>query len=98
MVVLLWYSAANAVQAKDVVISEIMWGLDEATFGTRAGKQWIELYNTTLTTSATDSTSATVNMAGWILYFVDTHDKILKPEKAKVGEIADVANVVSLDW
>ena len=51
--------SADAVQAKDVVISEIMWGLDEATFGTRAGKQWIELYNTT-TTSATNPTSATV--------------------------------------
>ena len=52
--------------------------------GTRASKQWIELYNTT-TTSATDPASAaTVNMAGWILYFVDTHDKIMTPEKAKV--------------
>ena len=87
---------ADAVQAKDVVISEIMWGLDEATFGTRASKQWIELYNST-TTSATDPTSATVNMANWILYFVDTHDKIMTPEKAKVGTIVDVANVVSLD-
>ena len=87
---------ADAVQAKDVVISEIMWGLNEDDFGTRANWQWIELYNST-TTSATVSTSITVNMADWVLRIVDTHDKIPSPDKAKVGEIADVANVVSLD-
>ena len=54
------------IQAKDVVISEIMWGLDEAEFGIGTNQQWIELYNST-TTSATDPEySAVVNMGGLV--------------------------------
>ena len=63
---------------------------------TRAGKQWIELYNST-TTSATNPASATVNMGGWFLYFVDAHDKIPTPADATVATFAKVKNVVKLD-
>ena len=41
---------ADAVQAKDVVISEIMWGLDERRrfrYDSEQIEQWIELYNST---------------------------------------------------
>ena len=92
-------SAENAaVQAKDVVISEIMWGLDEFEFGARANQQWIELYNST-TMSATDPAnpaSATVNMGGWILYFVDEHDTIPTPKEKTILTLK-VQNVVELD-
>ena len=74
------------VLAKDVVISEIMWGLDEAVFAMRTDEQWIELYNST-TMSATDPAnpaSAEVNMAGWILYFVDEHDTIPTPKEKTI--------------
>ena len=68
-----------------------MWGLDEFLFTARDNQQWIELYNTT-TTSATDPASTAVDMTGWFLYFVDTHDKIMTPAK-----VDDVENVVMLD-
>ena len=54
------------------------------------------MYNST-TTSATDPASATVNMEWLDSLFVDTHDTIPKPDKAKVGTIVDVENVVKLD-
>ena len=87
---------ADAVQAKDVVISEIMWGLDEAVFANRDDRQWIELYNST-TTSATVSTSITVDMANWVLRIVDTHDEIPPPADATVATFEKVKNVVMLD-
>ena len=95
-------TVANAVQAKDVVISEIMWALDTNAqeFGNQANQQWIELYNTTLTSSAKgaiDTIPLNAGMGGWFLYFVDTHDKIPKPVEAKVGTIEKVKNVVMLD-
>ena len=46
--------------AKDVVISEIMWGSDAAKSPMTAS-QWIELYNTK---------SAAVSLAGWKLEFI----------------------------
>ena len=93
---------ADAVQAKDVVISEIMWALNTnaLSFAMHSEQQWIELYNTTLKSSAKgaiDTISITVNMADWILYFVDTHDTIPKPVEDKVGAIEKVKNVVMLD-
>ena len=45
-----------------------------------------------------------MNMTGWILYFVDTHDKILPPAKKlqksrhfQKVRIVDSLNVVELD-
>ena len=93
---------AEAVQAKDVVISEIMWGLNQNadTFANRGNQQWIEFYNTTLTSSATgaiDTIPTSAALANWILYFVDTHDKIPVPVDATVGTVEGVKNVVALD-
>ena len=50
----------STAKAKDVVISEIMWGSDAAKSPMTAS-QWIELYNTT---------SAAVSLAGWKLEFI----------------------------
>ena len=83
--------AKTDIRKGDVVISEIMWGLDEDVFGERTNRQWIEFYNTT-TTSATNPASAEVDMEDWFLYFVDTHDTIMTPEK-----VDDVENVVKLN-
>ena len=103
-------SATNpAVMAKDVVISEIMWGLNTnaADFDNRDNLQWIEFYNTTLASSAKgaiDTTATPAVMTEWILYFVDTHDKIPVPAEADVDPDGDgaaaaitVKNVVSLN-
>ena len=95
-------SVANAVQAKDVVISEIMWGLNTnaATFATRSDQQWIEFYNTTVANStkgSIDTTTTQAVMGAWILYFVDEHDDIPVPAEATVGTVEKVKNVVSLD-
>ena len=88
---------ADAVQAKDVVISEIMWGIDHVA---NKSKQWIEFYNTT----AGDGIDA--NMEAWILYFVDDYNDIPAPAEKKVDadgnstttdDIFDVENVVELD-
>ena len=103
-------SATNpAVQAKDVVISEIMWALNTnaANFTDQDNQQWIELYNSTLTSSAKgaiNTTPLTATMGGWFLYFVDTHNTIpvpvaagkdITPENATAA--INVKNVISLD-
>ena len=102
-------TVANAVQAKDVVISEIMWALNTnaANFTDQANMQWIELYNSTLTSSAKGAINTTplnATMGNWFLYFVDEHDEIPTPEKLAVNvpagattTVADILNVVALD-
>ena len=87
-------SAANAVQAKDVVISEIMWGIDTQA---KKDKQWIEFYNTT----AGDGMDA--NMEAWILYFVDDYNDIPAPAEKAIDhdnnpntDAITVKNVVDL--
>ena len=87
----------DAVQAKDVVISEIMWGINVQV---KPDEQWIEFYNTT----AGEGIDA--NMGAWRLYFVDDYNDIPAPAKKKVDadgdptttdDIFDVENVVELD-
>ena len=95
-------SAANAVQAKSVVISEIMWGLNKnaATFANRSSQQWIEFYNTTVANStkgSVDTTTTQAVMGAWILYFVDEDDDIPVPAEATVGTVEKVKNVVELE-
>ena len=97
-------SATNpAVMAKDVVISEIMWGIDTGAtddtdaFAAQKYKQWIEFYNTTATPTPAVTTD-------WILYFVDDYNDIPTPAEADVAPdpsvpatTLKVKNVVSLD-
>ena len=101
-------SAANAVQMKDVTISEIMWALNTnaAAFSDQRDEQWIEFYNATLTNRAKGNLDTTVipaNMAGWLLHFVDQHDKIPVPKEMTVTPltsgtaVAKVQSVVELD-
>ena len=91
-------NAANAVQHKDVVISEILWGIDTnaESADDRERLQWIELYNTT-TTNPANNTGTDVNISNWILYIVNDHSDIPKPKKATVGNVKGVANVVKLN-
>ena len=51
--------AGNSAAADDIVISEIMWGVDNANAADPTCSQWIEFYNTT--TSAIDLTGWTIN-------------------------------------
>ena len=90
-------ATTDAVMTKDVVISEIMWGLNSnaATFAEEDDQQWIELYNTT---------DASVNMGAWILYIVDDPGDIPAPAEIDVDHDNDadtdaikVMNGVSLE-
>ena len=88
-------SAANAVQAKDVVISEIMWGINVQV---KPDEQWIEFYNTT----AGEGMDA--NMGAWSLYFVDDYNDIPAPAEKAIDhdnnpntDAIMVKNVVELD-
>ena len=58
------------IKLKDVVISEIMWGLNAnaATFAEQADEQYIELYNTVLAADA-----ASVSVMDWQLFFFSDH-------------------------
>ena len=62
----------EAIAAHDVVISEIMWGIDggHTPFGERQHEQFIELYNTVADakTTSTDMNEGIV-ISGWILHF-----------------------------
>ena len=93
-----------AVMAKDVVISEIMWGIDEGVlFAQQKTKQWIELYNTT--PAATGSANGvTVDMSGWTLLFVDDYadipvpaEKSIDPDDTGTLPAIKVKNVVNID-
>ena len=57
------------IKAKDVVISEIMWGRDEgaATFAAQRNQQYVELYNTT---------GVGIALSNWRLYYVHQHDML----------------------
>ena len=78
-------------KAKDVVISEIMWGLNSnaAGFDARDDEQFIEFYNTT---------AVSVDMANWFLYIVDDPLDIKPKGRADVGDpAAKVKDVVVFD-
>ena len=59
----------------DIVISEIMWGLDNAeNHGSLHLKQWIELVNTTGQTVYLSSTNVNETSGLWVLHFTpDSH-------------------------
>ena len=67
--------------------------------------QWIELYNSTLTSSAKGAINTiplNATMENWFLYFVDTHNTIPVPTEQDVIPVADAAaikvkNVVKLE-
>ena len=62
----------EAIAARDVVISEIMWGIDggRTPFGERQHEQFIELYNTVADADTTSTnTNAKIAIGGWILHY-----------------------------
>ena len=62
------------IAARDVVISEIMWGIDggNTPFGERLHEQFIELYNTVTDANTTDTEDPEpdpINLTGWRLHY-----------------------------
>ena len=61
------------IKAKDVVISEIMWGLNEAAaFGVQRAEQFIEFYNTVVSDTSPDVDelqTTDVLISGWFLHW-----------------------------
>ena len=81
-------TGATARTAKDVVISEIMWGLDQAQpVASQANKQFIELYNTT---------GAAIDLTGAMLSF----DRTAVVPAAATGKVHldQVSNVYLAGW
>ena len=71
----------DAVAAKDVVISEIMWGIDEGTtdFDDRTQEQFFELYNTVVDADAAGSNPSGGNQA------IDLENWIIHSDNGKTG-------------
>ncbi len=75
------YSTNTAIEANDVVISEIMWGLNLSapTVAARDDHQWIELYN---------ATGSPINLSTFTLDFKQSFD--LPTDDNKVDQFSNV--------
>ncbi|MCY4553983.1 MAG: lamin tail domain-containing protein [Candidatus Poribacteria bacterium] len=87
----------DGTKAKDVVISEIMWGLNEAAVvANQPNYQWIEVYNTNNALSDTDDTNddpAAIDLSDFELVF--TPGNVL-PSPANLSD--QVSNIVRAGW
>lgn len=82
-----------------IVISEIMWALDNAEAETRLDlKQWVELVNTTdqtiwlNNTSAIDATDINERSGRWVLHF--TPDSHYIPRSTVLGQELSISNTI----
>ena len=70
---------ATDIRTKDIVISEIMWGLNvnATAFGDRSAQQYIELYNSVPDADAVDDADNDISVDGWRLFFFKDHPDYL---------------------
>ena len=64
-------TTGQAIEKRDVVISEIMWGLDggNTTFANRLNQQFIELYNTVADADTADTTKDAIDLQDWRVHY-----------------------------
>ena len=80
------------IKAKDVVISEIMWGLDGKTFDKRLHRQFIELYNTVADAdSSSADTKEAISVKGWFIHIADGEGFFYNKEPGETFELVTEA-------